>query len=31
MDVVDAIEASETDASDRPVEEKKIERVALSD
>ena len=31
MDVVDAIEASETDSSDRPVDEKKIERVELSD
>jgi peptidyl-prolyl cis-trans isomerase B (cyclophilin B) len=31
MDVVDAIEASETDSSDRPVDEQKIERVELSE
>jgi cyclophilin family peptidyl-prolyl cis-trans isomerase len=31
MDVVDTIEASETDARDKPLEEKKIEKVELSD
>ena len=31
MDVVDAIESIETDGSDRPVDEQKIERVELSD
>jgi peptidyl-prolyl cis-trans isomerase B (cyclophilin B) len=31
MDVVDAIEAAETDGSDRPVDEQTIERVELSD
>jgi len=31
MDVVDAIEASETDARDKPLEEKKIDKVELSD
>ena len=31
MDVVDAIEASETDARDKPLEEKRIESVELSD
>jgi cyclophilin family peptidyl-prolyl cis-trans isomerase len=31
MDVVDAIEASETDGSDRPLDEQKIERVELSE
>ena len=31
MDVVDAIEAIETDGSDRPVDEQKIERVELSE
>jgi cyclophilin family peptidyl-prolyl cis-trans isomerase len=31
MDVVDKIEASETDARDKPLEEKKIDKVELSD
>ena len=31
MDVVDTIEASETDARDKPLEEKKIEKVELAD
>ncbi len=31
MDVVDAIEASETDARDKPLEAKTIEKVELSD
>ncbi|HEX8754293.1 MAG TPA: peptidylprolyl isomerase [Solirubrobacterales bacterium] len=31
MDAVDAIESSETDASDRPVEDQTIERVELED
>src|SRR5688572_20534319 len=31
MDAVDTIESTETDASDRPVEPQKIERVELSD
>ena len=31
MDVVDAIEASETDARDKPLEEKKIDKVELAD
>jgi hypothetical protein len=31
MDVVDAIESSETDASDRPLEAQTIERVELSE
>jgi len=31
MEAVDAIESAETDASDRPLEEQKIERVELSD
>ncbi len=31
MDVVDKIEASETDARDKPLEEKKIEKVELAD
>jgi cyclophilin family peptidyl-prolyl cis-trans isomerase len=31
MDAVDAIERSETDASDRPVEDRTIERVELED
>jgi cyclophilin family peptidyl-prolyl cis-trans isomerase len=31
MDVVDAIESSDTDASDRPVSDQTIERVELSD
>ena len=31
MDAVDAIESTPTDASDRPLEPQKIERVELSD
>jgi peptidyl-prolyl cis-trans isomerase B (cyclophilin B) len=31
MEVVDAIESTETDGSDRPIEEQKIERVELSE
>jgi cyclophilin family peptidyl-prolyl cis-trans isomerase len=31
METVDAIEKTETDGSDRPVEDQKIERVELSD
>jgi cyclophilin family peptidyl-prolyl cis-trans isomerase len=31
MDTVDAIESTETDASDRPVESQTIERVELAD
>ena len=31
MDAVDAIEATDTDSSDRPLSEQKIERVDLSD
>ena len=31
MDVVDTIEASETDARDKPLEEKRIEKVELAD
>jgi peptidyl-prolyl cis-trans isomerase B (cyclophilin B) len=31
IDAIDAIESSPTDASDRPVEQQKIERVELSD
>jgi peptidyl-prolyl cis-trans isomerase A (cyclophilin A) len=31
MDVVDAIEASETDGRDKPLEEKKIDKVELAD
>jgi cyclophilin family peptidyl-prolyl cis-trans isomerase len=31
MDAVDALEATETDAGDRPVSDQKIERVELSD
>jgi peptidyl-prolyl cis-trans isomerase B (cyclophilin B) len=31
MDVVDAIESTETDGSDRPVEDQRIERVELSE
>ena len=31
MDVVDAIESTETDASDRPVEQQTIERLELGD
>jgi peptidyl-prolyl cis-trans isomerase B (cyclophilin B) len=31
METVDAIEATETDVSARPLEERKIERVELSD
>jgi cyclophilin family peptidyl-prolyl cis-trans isomerase len=31
MDAVDAIEGAETDASDKPVEDQKIERIELAD